>query len=204
MITKVKGKGVDLNKLPNDKMRRFALEYMVSHDGTDAAIKAGYSKRSASPTASRLLKHPLISKFIAEVEQLDVEELELDRQEVLIQLYYALTRQVSDFVDPETGLGLLPHKLPKRVQSIVDGFEQDIEEYEAEDGSLHRRIKMKYKITPHATAREQALKHKGLFAPDRVVLDTRPMLDLDQFRLGGDVIDVSPAEQRLLEEEKKK
>lgn len=47
------------------KMRLFALEYLVDRNGTRAATAAGYGKKSAHVTASRLLRDPKIAEFIA-------------------------------------------------------------------------------------------------------------------------------------------
>jgi len=41
---------------PSEKQRRFFAEYAVDQNGTQAAIRAGYSPKSAYVTASRLLK----------------------------------------------------------------------------------------------------------------------------------------------------
>lgn len=164
-LTELRKRTADLGRLPSDKMRRFALEYPLDHNRTQAAIRAGYEKRSAAATAVRLMKNPIIKAYIGQLERQDVEQLGLDRQEALLQLYYALTRQVRDFVD-ERGIIKSPHELPDRCQSIVDGVKQK---------TLHTRkngevevelVETEYKLTPHATAREQAMKHEGLFAPE--------------------------------------
>lgn len=46
--------------------QRFVAEYLVDLNGTRAAVRAGYSERSASTMASRLLSRPAIAAMIAE------------------------------------------------------------------------------------------------------------------------------------------
>lgn len=46
------------------KQRRFAKEYVMSGNGTKAAKKAGYSKRSAHVAACRTLKNDNVKAFI--------------------------------------------------------------------------------------------------------------------------------------------
>jgi phage terminase small subunit len=46
------------------KQAAFVREYMVDHNGTQAAIRAGYSARTASEQASRLLTNVKVSKAI--------------------------------------------------------------------------------------------------------------------------------------------
>lgn len=47
------------------RQRRFCDEYLISLNATDAAIKAGYSEKTAGATASENLKKPDIAEYIA-------------------------------------------------------------------------------------------------------------------------------------------
>lgn len=162
-LTALKTNGADLNRLRSDRQRRFVLEYLLDRKPQDAAIRAGYSKRTAAQQANKLLNNPIIKAYLGKLERLDVEKLELDRHEVLRQLWYALTRQAKDFFH-ENGTPKSPHELPEHCQSIIDGFEAEVL-WTTEEGSQLQKIK--YKLTPHAVAREQAMKHKGLFPSEK-------------------------------------
>ena len=157
-------KGLDTSKL-NPKQLQFVLEYLANgKKGRKAAISAGYAPSTAHVRSSELLRTPKIQNLITRIERDDVRKWELDRHEVVRQLIYALTRRVSDFVD-EDGCILNANDLPENVQSIIDGIE--VTQYiDAKTGN--QEITTKYKLTPHATAREQAMKHKGLFAPEEM------------------------------------
>ncbi len=48
------------------KQKRFCDEYLIDCDGTKAAIRAGYSKRTAGAIASENLKKPEIRAYIDE------------------------------------------------------------------------------------------------------------------------------------------
>jgi phage terminase small subunit len=54
-----------------DKQRRFVDEYLVDLNATQAAIRAGYSKRRASEIGSQLLRKPAVAEAIsaAQVER---------------------------------------------------------------------------------------------------------------------------------------
>ena len=54
---------------PNVKRERFCEEYLVDLNGTQAAIRAGYSKRSAGMTASRLMHDDGIKQKIAKLRE---------------------------------------------------------------------------------------------------------------------------------------
>lgn len=50
------------------KQAAFVREYMVDHNGTQAAIRAGYSARTANEQASRLLANVNIAKAVAKAQ----------------------------------------------------------------------------------------------------------------------------------------
>lgn len=51
------------------KQQAFCDNYIVSHNATDAAIKAGYSKKTAYSQGQRLLKHVEIKKYLQAVAE---------------------------------------------------------------------------------------------------------------------------------------
>lgn len=57
----------ELEKLLQEKQAAFAREYLIDKNGTQAAIRAGYAagknNRSATTTAARLLKDPVIRAY---------------------------------------------------------------------------------------------------------------------------------------------
>jgi len=52
----------------NDRQRAFCQYYAADPDGTAAAIKAGYSKRTAAAIASENLRKPELLDFIKELQ----------------------------------------------------------------------------------------------------------------------------------------
>jgi len=64
------------------RRKRYVEEYVKDFHQTAAAIRAGYSSRGASVTASRLMKEPEVQAAIAQ----RLDELSLSREEVLIRL----------------------------------------------------------------------------------------------------------------------
>ncbi|MGU5502551.1 terminase small subunit [Streptococcus anginosus] len=68
------------------KQQRFADEYIISANATDAAIKAGYAKRSAGQIGEQNLKKLEIKKYIDErLAQLASEKI-ATQEEVLTYL----------------------------------------------------------------------------------------------------------------------
>jgi phage terminase small subunit len=51
---------------PTPKQQRFADEYLIDLNATQAAIRAGYSRKTAKAQGSRLLTHPAVKGMIDE------------------------------------------------------------------------------------------------------------------------------------------
>ena len=66
-----------------EKQKRFCDEYLVDLNGTQAAIRAGYSKKSANVIAAENLTKPYIRKYIDERMAEKEKQLIADQDEVL-------------------------------------------------------------------------------------------------------------------------
>ena len=71
---------------------RFVEEYLVDGNGTQAAIRAGYSERSAHQIGSRLLEHPRVAAALGERQAEEAERLDLDATQVLAELRAVVER----------------------------------------------------------------------------------------------------------------
>ncbi len=52
----------------NAKQKRFAAEYSVDHNGAQAAIRAGYSEKTAKQTASRMMANVAVKQLVAKLK----------------------------------------------------------------------------------------------------------------------------------------
>ena len=67
----------------NQKQRAFALAYIKNGgNGLKAAVKAGYSKKTARSQASTLLTHPNIKAFIDKRNQKQVEKFDISQEKM--------------------------------------------------------------------------------------------------------------------------
>jgi phage terminase small subunit len=69
-----------------DRKERFAQEYIKDLKATQAAIRAGYSPRSAHSQASRLLKNRKVSERIAELKAKVEQRIVISAAKVLEEL----------------------------------------------------------------------------------------------------------------------
>lgn len=158
-------RGTDVNKL-SDKQRLFVDQYLVDQDATKAAIRAGYSVKSANAIGNKLIKDPRVARAIGKAAKEVHEELTLTTTEVLKQLYYIVTRDVREFVD-ENGDALPISQLGDRAAQSVDGFDQEITYFtNYETGDVTKTVKNKLKLVGKAGAIDMAMKYQGLFNKD--------------------------------------
>lgn len=68
------------------KHERFCQEYIIDYNGTQAAIRAGYSEASAKQTAYKLQKRDDINSRIRELQREQVKRLGLSQDYVVLEL----------------------------------------------------------------------------------------------------------------------
>lgn len=155
------------SKKLSDKEREFVDQYLIDLDGTKAAIRAGYSSKSAQSAACQLLQRPRIKSEIGKLLREQHEDHVLTRTDILEQLAYIVTRDIREFVD-DRGIALPIHCLGDRAAQSVDAFEQEVHETlnPATGEVIARDVKNKLKLVGKAGAIEMAMKYRGLFAAE--------------------------------------
>ncbi len=165
--TELKSRGVNEDRL-TDKQRIFLYQYLVDSNSKRAAIAAGYSEKTATQKGAQLLQHPLIKAQLGKLQRQDVIKLELSREEILKQLYYACTRDVGDFEDENGQVHTSLRAIPERLRACIDGFEVEQQSFtDRETGETTITQKIKVKLSPKLGAIDLAMKHKGLFAAEK-------------------------------------
>jgi len=79
------------------KHKRFVQEYMVDLNGTQAAIRAGYSPKSASEQAYDLLRKPQIQEALAEQVKARSERCKLTADQVIGELMKLAFSNLADY-----------------------------------------------------------------------------------------------------------
>lgn len=70
----------------NEQQKKFVDEFLVDFNGTQAAIRAGYSQKSAYAQAHALLKKHEIQNLLKSKKRKTAEKLELSQKRVLLEL----------------------------------------------------------------------------------------------------------------------
>jgi phage terminase small subunit len=103
----------------------FVLEYLVDQNGTQAAIRAGYSARSAAQAARDLLQHPQIYPVLQRSAKSKHDELQLRADDTLERWRRIASVSVADLFDPVTGEPLRISELPVEVAYCLEAYELD-------------------------------------------------------------------------------
>lgn len=144
------------------QQRLFALEYLRDRNGTQAAIRAGYSPKAASQQASVLLGYPKVQALLEQKLEAAEQRTEVKLDRVLRELYAVLT------VDPlaafaEDGALKPLSEWPEELRRAVSGM--DVEELfagrRAERELVGSLRKVRFWSKTHAA--EQLLRVLGAF-----------------------------------------
>lgn len=133
------------NKKLTEKQKRFVQEYLVDLNATQAAIRAGYSKRTAYKTGHENLHKGEIAAEIAKRAQKKADGLEITQERVLRELARLAFSQLNDFLewDEKGNVKLKPSgELTANEAACIS----EISETVTEHGGT-RRIKLYDKVT---------------------------------------------------------
>jgi phage terminase small subunit len=122
------------------RQSRFIAEYLICLNATSAAIKAGYSKRSAHVQAAVLLNNPKVSTEISRRQAKRADALEYSALDVLRDLVRLASLDVADAFD-SSGRLLPIHQMPADVRKSIAAFEVLIRNVSGGDGhqdTIHR------------------------------------------------------------------
>ncbi len=81
----------------NDKQERFCQEWFVDFNQTQAAIRAGYSPKTAYSQGERLMRNVEVKNRIAEIKKENIKKSELKREDIIKLLTAFATFDVTDF-----------------------------------------------------------------------------------------------------------
>ena len=127
------------------KQQRFVEEYLIDLNATQAAIRAGYSAKTAAETGYENLRKPQIAEAIAESQAKRSQRTEIDADWVLERLARLADTNMADFLSVPDGQGM-PHfdlslATPEQLATI-EGLQLDTHREKGEDGGTVEKIKL--------------------------------------------------------------
>lgn len=182
-----RGRGATVSRKLTPKQERFVQEYLIDLNATQAAIRAGYSAKTAEQQGFQLLQKTLVQKAIAEGRRQREKRTAVSADRVLLEAArLALFDPRKLFNDDGSPKGI--HELDDDTAAAVAGVEV-LEQFE---GSGKERVFVgylkKYRIADKNSALEKLFKHHGLYELDN--RQRNPLQDLLD-SLSGNVIGVA-------------
>ena len=104
MVTRSRARRASMNKL-NAKQLRFVEEFMLDLNATRAAVRAGYSEKTAHSCGPRLLGHAGVASAIAAAKKARAEATKIDSHWVLqqaVELHRRCMQEVKPALHPKT------------------------------------------------------------------------------------------------------
>jgi phage terminase small subunit len=151
-----------MSKELNPKQLLFCNEYIVDFNGTQAAMRAGYTKANASSLAYQLLQKPLVQKKIQELFKLRAAAAGVTQERVVFEISRLAFTSLRGAYNEDGSLKSL-HQMDPDTAATISGI--DTTEEKQEDGkviTVVRKVRRYDKIR----ALEMLAKHLGVFDDD--------------------------------------
>lgn len=160
-----------------DKQERFVQEYLIDLNATQAAIRAGYSEKTAYSQGQRLLKNVEVKKLIEEGQKTVAERNNITIDRVISELALIGFANMGDYMKPDhEGNPRLDFSDLTREQSAVLTEVTVDRRYESGDDTTGYVDKVKFKLADKRAALVDLGKHLGAFSENVNVKITPPQV----------------------------
>lgn len=148
----------------NPKQQRFVEEYLIDLNATQAAIRAGYSAKTAQQMGSENLSKPVIAAAIAEAKAKRSARIEVTQDDVARELALLGFSNMLDYAEiQDDGLAVVDLSKLTRDQAAAIS-EMTVEDREVEGRRIGNKVKIK--LVDKRGALVDLGKHLGMF-PNR-------------------------------------
>lgn len=141
----------------NDKQKKYCEEYVIDFHQTNAAIRAGYSPKTARFSASELMVKQDIKDYILQLKMKLREKVDITKERVLEEYRRIAFSETKNYFDEFGNV--------KRVEDLDDEDSASIAEITQETDFLGN-VRIKIKRWDKTKALEALGKHLGLFELD--------------------------------------
>lgn len=167
------------NTLLTPKQQRFVDEYVIDLNATQAAIRAGYSARTAKAQGSRLLTNVDLRAAVAEKQGKIAAGLGVTVERVVSELAKIGFANMHDYMrvgpdgDPYLDFGKLTRD---QAAALIEVTVEDFTEGRGEDARNVRRVK--FKLADKRASLVDLGKHLGMFVEKHEVGASDPLAEL--------------------------
>ena len=145
------------------KQAAFVAEYLVDLNATQAAIRAGYSAKTAKEQGARLLTNVHIAESIQAAQQARAERTEITQDRVLQEYAKLAFLDPRRFYDADGNLIDIPN-LPADVAAAISGVDIAVEKAGSDESGnpVFAQVR-KIKLADKKGALDSVARHLGMF-----------------------------------------
>ncbi|GAA4475545.1 terminase small subunit [Gluconacetobacter asukensis] len=160
------------------KQARFVDEYLVDLNATRAAIRAGYSEKTAQEQSSRLLSNVMVQDALSKAQKARSARTQITQDRVVQEIARLGLSDIRKLFD-DAGRLLQPHEWDDDTAAAVASIEVDQRKDPGPDGDRYTVTKIK--AWDKNSALEKLMKHLGLYERDneqkQIIVNIRDDLD---------------------------
>jgi phage terminase small subunit len=149
------------------KQLLFCKEYIINFNGTQSAIKAGYSKKTANRIASENLSKPLIQEQIKKEIAKRADRVEKTGDDVVRLLWKMAELDLADYVEVAEGgevQAIAFDRLPEGATKLISKIKEKRTITENKDGSkIYEQNNLEYELPEKTKCLELLGRHYALF-----------------------------------------
>lgn len=149
----------------NPRQQRFVAEYLVDLNATQAAIRAGYSAKTAESQGSRLLSNAKVAAAVQAGGVKLARRLEVTQERVVEELRRIAMADIRNlFTWDEEKAAFIPSRdLTDEQAAAIASVESETIRTTNLDGSVDVKIKLKLRTYDKKGALDSLAKHLGMF-----------------------------------------
>lgn len=151
------------------RQRLFVHEYLIDSNATRAAIRAGYSKKSAHVNGPRLLTNARVAVAIARGQKKREQKTEITIDRIERELALIGFSDIKNYTEVEADTGAIRIKgfeqMPPGASRALESIEENRTIRESADGKESMIVcdKIKYKLWDKPKALELLGRQRGMF-----------------------------------------
>lgn len=152
----------------SDQRQRFVEEYLIDLNGTQAAIRAGYSPKTAQEQSSRLLSNVMVQEAISKAMAARSRRTGVNQDRVVLELAKLAFVKMTDVVDSN---GRIREDATDDDLSCIESIK-----YKESDNEFGGSVEREVKIGSKLKALELLGKHLGMWNDKLDVNVTQPIV----------------------------
>jgi phage terminase small subunit len=150
------------------KQSRFVEEYIVDLNGRQAAIRAGYSPKTAEVQASRLLRNAKVRAAVTEAMQERSKRTRVTADHVVTELAKLAFANICDLIEVRSDGSLHVDLLRGTRDQAAALLEFEVDEYAKDGGETAHKVKrIRIKLHDKISALNTLARHLGMPRPPR-------------------------------------